>query len=120
MAKRAASEGGINVSAAIREYRNTHRKAKPKAIAQALAEEKGINVSPAYVSTILSTDRRKKKKGKRGAAGDEVAVGRRGRRPASDKFDDVINDLQAARQLVEKLGSIDKARAALAALAKLQ
>lgn len=119
MAKRPAAEGGINVSAAIREYRNTHRKAKPKAIAQGLADEKGITVSPAYVSTILSTDRRKKK-GKAGAGSDPTTAGRRGRRPASDRFDDIVNELQTAKQLVEKLGGIDKARAALAALAKLQ
>ena len=114
MARRAASEGGVNVSAKIREYRKTHRRAKPKTIADALAEQ-GVTVSAAYVSTILSTDRRKKK-GK-GAAGDEAP--RRGRPSATSKFDDLVNELKAVKQLVDKMGGVEKAQAALAALAKL-
>jgi len=116
MARRAASEGGVNVSAKIREYRKTHRRAKPKTIADALAEQ-GVTVSAAYVSTILSTDRRKKK-GK-GAAGDKTEAPRRGRPSTASKFDDLVNELKAVKQLVDKMGGVEKAQAALSALAKL-
>lgn len=118
MAKRASDDGGVNVSAAIRDYRNTHRRAKPKAIAEALAAQ-GIHVKPGYVSTILSMDRRKKR-GKSSGSEEGAEPGRRGRKPASDKFDALVNDLQMAKQLVDKLGGLEKAKAALAALSKLQ
>jgi hypothetical protein len=105
----AKKSGGPNKSVAIRDYKAAHDDAGPKAIAEALGKD-GIKVTPAFVSTVLSNDKRKSGKGKRGKRG-----GRRGA-PRADKG---LASLIQAKKLAEQMGGIEPARKALNALAKL-
>ena len=101
--------GGPNKSVAIREYKASHGDAGPKAIAEALGKD-GIKVTPAFVSTVLSNDRRKsgkrRRRRRRGAAGA----------PRRDK---ALANLMQAKRLAEQMGGIEPARRALNSLAKL-
>jgi hypothetical protein len=105
----AKKRGGTNLSAEIRKYVESNPNAKPKAISEGLAAE-GVKVSPTYVSTILSNERRKSGKQKR-----------RGRRPgrSAGKKGDLFANLLQAKKLVDKLGGIDAARTAIETLAKI-
>jgi len=104
VAKRSA---GKSKSAAIRNYKNGHQEAGPKEIAEALGKE-GTKVTPAFVSTVLSNDRRKGRKGRRKAA--------RGRgRSAANSFESLVQ----AKKLADQMGGIDKARQALDVLARI-
>jgi hypothetical protein len=98
----ARKSGGQNRSAAIRAYRDKNPDAKPKAVSEGLAKE-GVKVSPGYVSTVLSNQRRKggKRRKKRGGAGSGYA------------------DLVQAKRLADAMGGVEKARAALNALSKI-
>ena len=90
-------------NAAIRAYKDKNPDARPKAISEALAKE-GMKVSAGYVSTVLSNERRKsgkRRKGKGARGGREYA------------------DLVQAKRLADAMGGIDKARSALNALAKI-
>lgn len=102
----AKKRGDTNLSAEIRKYVAANPKAKPKAVAEGLAEA-GIKVTPVYVSTIVSNDRRKSGKGKR-----------RGRKAAASVKGDLVETLLQAKKLVDTLGGIDAAKAALNTLAK--
>jgi hypothetical protein len=103
----ARKSGGVNKSLAIRTYKSNHRKAGPKEIVAALKAE-GIDVSPAFVSTVLSNARRKG--GKRGRKAAAAPAGR---------GDKALASLIQAKKLSDAMGGIDKARAALDALAKI-
>lgn len=109
MAKK--SVGGPNKSEAIRGYKRDNSSAGPKEIAEALTKD-GIKVTSAFVSTVLSNDKRKtgKPTGRRGRGP--------GRRPAVESTSS-INQLIQAKKLVDTVGSVAKAREALEALAKL-
>ena len=74
MAKKKA--GGVNKSQSIRDYHKAHPRHKPKQIAAELGN-KGVKVSAQFVSTILSTSKRKKSIGKPGRP--KGSVSRRGR-----------------------------------------
>jgi len=102
----AKKRGGTNLSAEIRKYAEANPKAKPKAVAEALAAA-GVKVTPIYVSTILSNMRRKSGKGRR-----------RGRRAAGGGGD-VLAKLVLAKKLADRMGGVDAARAALDVLAKI-
>jgi arginine repressor len=102
----ARKSGGPNKSQAIRAYKSTHKRSKPKEIAAALAKE-GVTVTPAFVSTVLSTARRKKGKGTRRPAAKAASGG------------SAYSQLIQARKLADQMGGIDKAREALDALAKI-
>ena len=103
----ARKSGGQNRSAAIRAYKDDNKNAKPKDIAAAL-EKDGIKVSAAYVSTVLSNDRRKSGKGGRRRKGSDRAAGGR-----------PYADLVQAKRLADRMGGIEKAQAALNALARI-
>lgn len=104
MAKKAASE--VNKSELIRNYKQEHPEAGPSAIVEALGQQ-GVKVTPAFVSTVLSNAKRKARR-------------RGGRRPQAARVaGDGVATLVQAKQFAEKLGGIDKARAALDALAKI-
>jgi len=107
MAKKAAA--GPNKSKAIREYKSNHSGAGPKDISAALAEQ-GIKVTPAFVSTVLSNAKRRGRKGKR-----------KGGRPAGAKpgRKDALSQLVLAKQMSDQFGGVEKARAALDALAQI-
>ena len=109
MAKKATKEGeGVNKAKVIRDYAEANPTVGPKGIAAALTEQ-GINATPAYVSTILALARKAKRKGKRGP----------GRPAAAAVGGDFLSVLIKAKKLAEQLGGVDKAKAALDALAKL-
>lgn len=108
MAKKA--KNGPNKSLEIRNYKTANPSASPKEIAEALTKT-GLSVSPQFVSTVLSNA---KKKG--------AKVGKRGRKPGRPAAASKTGDLQQliqAKKLVDELGGIDAARAAVNALAQL-
>lgn len=107
MAKKKAGEP--NKSKIIRDYKSEHPNEGPKLIAAALAAS-GLKVTPGFISTVLSNDKRKS--GKTRGPG-------RGRRPAAAASSDSLEQLIQAKRLVDKLGGVEKARAAIDALAKL-
>lgn len=106
MAKRAA--GGPNKSEAIRKYKEAHPDTGPKEISAGLAKE-GFKVTPAFISTVLSNDRRKAGKGRRKG-------GRKPGRPAATGGS-AVEALVQAKRLADEMGGVAKARAALDALA---
>lgn len=108
MAKK--SKSGQNKSQVIREFKAANPSATPMEIAEAL-NKTGLSVSPQFISTVLSNAR--KKGGK---------VGKRGRKPGRPTAKAPVDDLQhliQAKKLVDQLGGIDAARAAINALAQL-
>jgi hypothetical protein len=122
MAKKTA---GQNKSKAIRDYYAANPKAKPMEVADALKAQ-GIIVTPAFVSTIRSTSKKKKVIGKPGRpAGSTKSVTKKVGRPAGaasavSAADSVsINALLKVKSMVEAVGSIEETRAALSALEKL-
>ena len=105
MAKR--KKRGVNVSQLVRDYKSQHKRAKPKAIAEALGEQ-GTKISPQHVSTIISNWRRKKgRKAKRSAA------------PSSNGAGLDVAQLVKAKAMVEKLGGVEQAKKMVDALAKI-
>ena len=100
----------VNLSEKIRKYVEANPNAKPKAVVEGLASA-GIKVTPFYVSTILSNDRRKSGKTKR--------RGRRSGRPTASSSRDVLANLVLAKKLADKMGGIETAIAALETLAKI-
>lgn len=135
----------VNKSFEIREYKRLHRRAKPNTIAEALAQ-RGIEVTTQQVSTTLYMARRRRKTGRRGRPpaaegvvrrrrrrrrgrrpgrrpGRRLGVRRglrmgrpRGRRPKGLSAELLL----AAKALIDQVGGVDRARAALDLLEKLQ
>ena len=108
MAKKSRGEGP-NKSEAIRAYMKKNGGAGPTEVAAALAKD-GIGVTPAFVSTVLSNDRRKsgkpsKRKGKGRAAAASTGAS--------------LEHLIEAKKLIQKMGGIDEARQAINLLAKI-
>jgi hypothetical protein len=106
MAKKKAS--GVNKSKAIKDYLAEKPRTAPKDVAAALKEQ-GVDVTPAYVSTIKTSmkkrkrGRRKKAAAKAAASGDQVSLAA----------------LLEAKKLVAKVGGVAQAKQAIAALAQL-
>ncbi len=105
MAKRTKTRG--EKSAAIRDYKTNHPNAKPKEIAETL-NQSGLKVTPQYVSTILSNDRR----GRR-------TVGRPVGRPRKSGAGGAFNHLLAVKRLVSEVGSVQAAQDAISQYSKL-
>lgn len=117
MAKRKA--GGVNKSQSIRDYHNAHPKHKPKQIAAELGTQ-GIEVSPQFVSTILSTSKKKRRIGKPGRPRGSKSTGRgRARKTSGGSREVSIDSLVKVKEIVKEMGGIENARAALTALEKL-
>ena len=118
MAKKKAAQ--VNKSQAIRDYRKEHPKHKPKQIAAELGK-RGIKVSPQFVSTILSTSKKKKTIRKPG----RPKGSRKGRSTAAARstpefsHDVSFESLMKVKQIVIEMGGIDDARTALTALEQL-
>ncbi len=115
----------ITKTAAIQRYLKRRPDAKPREIVAALAK-KGIEVTPATVSTIKN---QMKNKGLLGGAtattkAARKTTSRRGRRPGRPKASAAANDtlemLKQAKSLAETAGGVDKAKKLLDALAELQ
>jgi hypothetical protein len=98
-----------NKSAAIRDYKAANPTAAPKEIADALGKS-GVSISAQFVSTVLSNA--KKKGGK---------VGKRGRKPGRPVAVPVDNlqQLIQVKKLVDQMGGLEKAKAAMDALAQI-
>ncbi len=115
----------VNKSNAIREIKGANPEAGPTEIAAMVKTQFGVEVTPATVSTVLSTD--KKRNGKVGRPGrpkgsKNAAV----KAPAASKAvalngnqDAFIQNLLKAKQLVNDMGGISEARSALNALESL-
>lgn len=115
MAKKKAA--AINKSQSIRDYRKAHPRQKPKQIAAEL-KKKGIDVSPQFVSTILSTSKKKKSIGKPGRPKGSKSTGQTSKaKPTSGTV--TIESLIKVKQIVREMGSIEDARLALSALEEL-
>ena len=95
------SEDGVNKTQEIKDYMREHHGAGPKEVASEL-NKKGIEVSAQYVSTIKSLHKR-----------------RATSLPALESEDISLASILAAKRLVEEVGSVAKARAALEALSML-
>lgn len=119
--------GGPNKSEAIRSYLEAHPEAKPKEIVEALKAQ-GIDVTPAFVSTIKSKSgvgggggRKKRARRKTAAAAPQAApaAARAPRGGAAESETVSVASLVKAKQLIDDAGGIEKAKAALAALEKI-
>lgn len=97
MAKKAAAAKG-NKANAIRKYKAENPSAGPSAISEALKKQLP-GVTPQYVSTILSMDKRKSGATKTGAL--------------------TVDDLMKAKEFVEHIGGVSRAKEALEKLVKL-
>ena len=108
----------LSKASAIRDYKSTNPNAKPKEIAESLAKE-GYEMTPQYVSMILSNDRRKSGSTKsRSSGAGNTSFGRRGRPPKS-RGTVSVDDVLVAKQFVGEMGSVEAAQAAVSAFAKL-
>jgi len=112
--KAAASANGSTGTKAdqIREVAGGMEKpVRPKDVVAAL-KARGVEVLHTHVSQILASMGMKKRKRRRKAAVGAAA-------PAVSSNGLNINDLVAAKKVVEQVGSVEKVREALAALARL-
>lgn len=91
-------------SQAVRDYLAANKKAKGPEVVAALAE-KGIRVSLPMVYNLKARNRMGKRRHKAEAGGQAIGVS--------------LDHLLAAKKLVDRVGSIDKAKSAVEALAKL-
>ncbi len=128
MAKKKAD--GVNKSQAIRDYSKENPQLKPKQLAEELTK-KGVSVSAGFVSTILSTSKRKKKVGRQGrpkgssasksAVKSVRAVGRPAKKKTASKSagNVSVDSLLKVKALVAEVGGMANAKSALTALEKL-
>ena len=119
----AKKSGGPNKSQAIRDYYAANPNAKPKEISAEL-KKAGVDVTPAFISTIRSTSMGKKKKTTKTstakAAPAKVASKKATPAPAAKSGVSVsIESLLKAKSMVKELGGIDNAIATLSALKRL-
>lgn len=113
-AGRSIGSKSVNKSQAVRDFYATHPDAKPKDVVRGLAK-KGIELNAQYVSVVRSNSKKKSSltagkvgrptgcKASRAATGDSVS----------------LDALLKFQEVVEEVGGIDKARAALTALDRL-
>ena len=103
---------GQNKSQAIRKYKAAKQSASPKEVAESLSKA-GMTVTAQFVSTVLSNVR---KKGSN--------VGKRSRKPSQPAATTAapssnIQHLIKAKKLVDQLGGVAEARAAIRTLAQI-
>lgn len=123
MARKTKSK--VNKSNAIREIKGANPEAGPTEIAEMVKTQFGVDVTPATVSTVLSTD--KKRNGKVGRPGrPKGSKNGSTKAPVASKAaavnenqDAFIQNLLRAKQLVNDMGGISEARNALSALESL-
>lgn len=121
MAKRKSSS--VNKSAEIKAYKDANPDAKPKAIAEYL-KKKGIDISTAYISTILSNSRRKSgtQRSKSSSVSRPVVrrTQKRGPRATSVQSGGIsVDTLLKVKKLVGDVGGIDEVKTALSTYEKL-
>ncbi len=110
-----SSERGQKAEAIRTAARSFGKKVRPKDVI-AMLKEQGIVVSSAQVSqTLKAMGMRRTRRGRKARVGAVAAAPRVASRLGSIAIDDLI----AAKKLVNQLGSVEAATQALAALAKL-
>jgi hypothetical protein len=112
MAKAATKRksGKPTKSAAIREYQAQNPSAGPTEVSVAL-KKRGIDVSPAHVSSVSSTSKKRKKR-----------RARRGAPPSNGRSSGAVvnfDHLMAARKFAAQVGGVDSAADLVQALKKL-
>lgn len=109
------SERGNKAEAIRQAAKSLGKKVRPRDVI-AMLKEQGIEVSSAQVSTTLKAmGMRRTRRGRKPASGAVAGAPR-----ASSRFESVtIEDLVAAKKLVNQLGSVQAASQALSALARL-
>jgi hypothetical protein len=128
MAKKKKS--GVNKSKAIRDYYDANPAAMPAEVAEAMKAQ-GIDVTPAFVSTVKSNAKKTGTPGRRGRPAGSTAkkaatkkkVAQKSTRAAAGKnkggnevsLDALIN----AKKLVDEMGGVENARSALSVLEQL-
>lgn len=112
MSKQSAG-GDTNRSEIIRKYSAEHPTEGPKAISAGL-KELGHDISPEYISTVRSLDKKRSK-------GKASRAPARSRIPAAQPTHDQVSfqALLQAKKLHELTGSIEEAHRAIDALAQL-
>ena len=111
--KNGAPEHGQKAEAIRSAAKSLGKKVRPRDVI-AMLKEQGIEVSSAQVSTTLKAMGMRRTRRGRGAGVRAAAPRAIGRTESIS-----INDLIAAKKLVEQLGGIEQAKTAISALAKL-
>jgi hypothetical protein len=109
---RSPAQDAMNKSDHVRRYLSQHPSSKPKAIYEALQGE-GVDVSMALINRIKygpASGRKQKRGGRRRRAAVAATNG-------TSQLS--LDHLLAAKKLVEQLGSVQSAKQAVDALAKL-
>ncbi len=112
-AARKSTNGGVNKSAAIRDYLDKDPKAKPLEIVSALSD-KGVDVTASFVSNVKSKIKKSGRRRKRRATASASSNGRSSAQTTS------VTALVGAKKFAEQSGGIDEAQKALDILKKLQ
>src|SRR5689334_9414675 len=99
MAKKKGS--GPNKSEIIREYADANPGMKPKELSEKIKAEKGLNITPGFISTIKSQYKKKKRGGGK-KRGRKPGAGR----PKSANDQISLSMLKAAKELSVKLGGL--------------
>ena len=115
--KKTAPKSGVNKTQEIKKALAATPGKSPKEISEALMA-KGIEISPAYVSTIKTN-----LKAKMGAPKKKVAAKKKATKKRAPKVapatDISFEQLKKAKEMAQQLGGAEKAKEALAALAQL-
>jgi hypothetical protein len=116
MAKKAA-RGGVNKSAAVREYLKANGDAKPKQAAEELSKQLGLKITPAFVSQVKTLDKKKSgnKSGRRGRRASAPMASANG--SPNGAVSSVAAAIKAGRELLSAAGSSAEAIAVIKALA---
>jgi hypothetical protein len=112
MAKKARKDGPTT-SQLIRDHLAAHPGDGPQAVAAALKSNHGREVTPQFVSTVKSNDKKRKRRRGRKARGPG--------RPAAAANDVKLSmeALMAAKKFVAQMGGVGKAKSAVDTLARL-
>jgi hypothetical protein len=115
MAKKSRKEG-VNKSQLIRDYMAANPEAGPQAVSAAMKEKHGLDVTPQFVSTIKSNDKRKGGGAKAGIRRGMRLGGGRGAAAGGTVSPEA---LLAAKKFVHQMGGVQQAKAAVSLLAEL-
>jgi hypothetical protein len=120
MAKK-KSATGVNKSELIRAYMKEFPEKKPKEVAEFISNQTGEKITPIYVSTIKSNDKKKagKKPGKRGRKAKMAEHDVGNPFAGGNVVDNGIVAIEAAGALLKACGSVEAARKTLEAIAKV-
>ena len=117
MAKSAKSEP--NKSQAIRDYFESHPRAKPRKVVADLAAQ-GIEVTPGFVSSLRSNDKRNGKKKRRSVGRPRNSASNPTATTTAKHVGGMdIKALGQAKKLVDLMGSVSEAKKALDILAEI-